>query len=328
MTSYRHSLRRSSSILTLTAATTAVVGAPVRKWLVQRGRLDIPNHRSSHRDPVPRGGGIAALLGASTTVLVTRTPVRPRLAIAVLGLATLGWLDDVTGHVPVAARLTGQVGAGAFALSRDLLDVPIAAITTTVVVNVFNFMDGINGISGLTAVVWGVNALHVGAKEDSKLATVGALTAGAGLGFLPLNVPSAQLFLGDVGSYAFGGVMAAGILSRPTLITRLQTAAPLLPYAVDTAQALVRRQMKGRPLTEAHRDHVYQILVDAGYSHTQVATLHAIFAALITTSTYMPKRRATIAIPFLTLSYLGTALVANKIMVRQSNESRHDGQLE
>lgn len=272
----------------VSATATAALSAPISKWLARRGRLDVPNHRSSHRLPVPRGGGLAGILGATTAALTTRGGVGSRNGASILTLAALGWLDDTVGHIPPGVRLAGQLCVGAACLSRNISDSTLAAVVTAGVVNVVNFMDGINGISALTAITWGTNAMLLRDDVRSHLGTLGALTAGAGLGFLPFNAPTARMFMGDVGSYALGGAVAAGILSQPTMNGRYMTGAPLLLYAADAAQAIVQRKLAGAQLGEAHRDHVYQKLVDAGHSHLTVATLHATGAALAAVASRMP----------------------------------------
>lgn len=272
--------------LALTGIATGLAAPLARRSLVRLGAMDVANHRSSHTDPVPRGGGLAALVGCAVgmTVLGRATP---RSLVGLGMLATAGFADDLRskrGGVPASHRLAAQITAGTLLAGPG--GQPWAslggALTTTGVVNVVNFMDGINGISGMTAVVWGLNAM-AGPVPDT--AAVGALAAGAGLGFLPWNVPRAQLFLGDVGSYLFGGLMATGMLSSLGKAGRLRGAiavgAPLLPYAADAAQALIRHRLAGGSLTEPHRDHVYQRLVDEHrLTHVQVAGAHAGVAAL------------------------------------------------
>lgn len=270
----------------LVSVGTTFLAAPiVRALLIRSGSMDVPNHRSSHDTPIPRGGGIACLLGVGAGVLTVgqESGLSRRVVGGVLGLALLGLADDQLGHVHHNVRIAGQVLAGlAFAESAGSA-LPAAAGTVSVV-NVVNFMDGINGMSGATAVSWGLSTIIAGREaQDSTLQTLGAITAGTGLGFLPWNAPHAKMFLGDVGSYLLGGLMAAGASSafdRPRLALRV--AAPLLPYGLDAAQALVLRARDGKQLTEAHRDHSYQQLVDRhGLSHTQAALAHAAAASLI-----------------------------------------------
>lgn len=263
------------------AAATSILSIPVRRVLTSRGRLDVPNHRSSHNAPTPRGGGIAALLGTGITAVAAGSQPGARRTFGIGTLACVGWADDVTGHVSAKTRLASQLTVGGIAFSNGSWDAATSSVVTAGVVNVVNFMDGINGISGLTALTWGANAMHLAHSSDRHLAALGALTAGAGVGFLPHNAPTARLFLGDVGSYALGAAMAAGILSQRTLMARYRVAAPLLLYGVDAGQALVKRAVAGERLGEAHRDHIYQRLVDAGGSHFQVALWHAVGASMI-----------------------------------------------
>lgn len=270
----------------VSAATTFVAAPLVRGLLVRRGSMDIPNQRSSHSVPVPRGGGLACLIGVASGFTATgqQASVPARALIGIGALSATGLADDLLGHVHHNARLAMQASSGAL-LAPNLPSAPLSALGTAGVVNVVNFMDGINGITGSTAVVWGVSTLLVGRGAlDASLQTIGAVTAGAGLGFLPWNTPQAQLFLGDVGSYLFGGLCAAGISQAASrdLCLAWHVAAPLLPYAADAAQALALRALRGELLTEAHREHVYQRLVDEqGLTHVQVAALHAATASVI-----------------------------------------------
>lgn len=234
---------------------------------------------------MPRGGGIACLAGVSLGALSAGRPsgLAPRAVIATASLAGLGLADDQLGHIHPNVRLLVQGLAGVALAPSSATAVPVAAGTIGVV-NVVNFMDGINGITGSTAAVWGLGALAAGRQSgDPALQTIGAITAGAGLGFLPRNAPVAQLFLGDVGSYLFGGLISAGIsccVTRPSLMW--QVAAPLLPSGADAAVTIVRRAKAGRPLTEAHREHVYQRVVhEHGLTHVQMSALHALAAATV-----------------------------------------------
>lgn len=286
--SVRRNLFRPTSSAWSTAAAAAVAtaafGGPVRTALHRWGTMDVPNHRSSHAAPVVRSGGIAAILGSGVASLITGRRPSAAQGVAVLALAGLGLADDISGDVPARLRLATQLALGVAPSAHGGWDRPLAAVGTAGVVNVVNFMDGINGITGMTAVVWGVNAMLVEDESDGDLATLGALTAGAGLGFLPHNAPVARMFLGDVGSYAFGAAMAAGILSQRSLAGRYRAAAPLILYGLDAAQALLIRARAGKSLTDAHRDHVYQRLVDGGRSHVEVAVLHGVLASIIVAS--------------------------------------------
>lgn len=297
-----------------TAATVTYCAAPlVRRLLLRVGVLDIPNHRSSHTTTVPRGGGIAALAGVSAGILAAgsdKSSLRSFAPVAIL--SAVGYLDDVTtqrGGLPASARMATQIAVGAFADKGTLRQQVTGSLVLPGVVNVFNFMDGINGISALTSIVWGLNAQSASSQETQF---IGALTAGAASGFLPWNAPTAKLFLGDTGSYLFGGLIALGILrsrgNRGRLVEQVRVAAPLFPYVADAAQAIVARRLRHEQLTEAHRDHVYQRLVDTtSYSHLHVASVHAITAIAVAATWHKLKPAPAVATTAgILVTYLGS----------------------
>lgn len=267
-----------------------VASAPlVRRSMTNIGVVDRPNHRSSHTRVTPRGGGLACLVGVATAIVIgsIATGFRPPWTAVFVSmiLCAVGYLDD-RHNLPPLPRLTAQVIAGA-AVGAAVGGLPWATAGVVVVpfiVNMVNFMDGINGITGLHVGWWGLVALWLGARHGvPSLAVIGALCAGCGAGFLPSNFPHARLFLGDAGSYLFGGLLAAGILygganlPNPALVL-----APLVLYVVDTVSTLVRRIYSGAPLMTAHRDHIYQQLTGSlHYSHPTIALGMLVISVLI-----------------------------------------------
>jgi UDP-GlcNAc:undecaprenyl-phosphate GlcNAc-1-phosphate transferase len=256
--------------------------------------LDRPNERSSHSVAVPRGGGVGALLGLATGAVVAGSVDGARwlpVCGSVAALAALGLLDDVHG-LPATLRLGVQLvvcGLTALALVSSsngglLVLVWVAATVWLVgVTNVFNFMDGINGISALNAALPGVWYAWLGVGLDADLLVAfGLALAGCAIGFLPWNAVRPRVFLGDVGSYGFGVLLA--VLALSALVAGadpLAAAAPLLVYLADTSWALVKRVRRGDPWRQAHREHVYQRLVDAGWPHLRTAVLVTVFSALV-----------------------------------------------
>lgn len=250
----------------------------VKSMLTRRGVLDEANARSMHVSATPRGGGIAcaaALIVSAGAAHAHGQTVEWNTIVGPLALAVVGFIDDQTDLSP-KSRLATQVGIGAatgMAISRGVPLSLVGAIATPAIVNATNFMDGINGISSLTAVSWGSLACHP--SFDMSVQTLGEMTAGAFMGFLPYNAPHAQLFLGDVGSYLLGGIFSVAFLA--TLHSRgVKTAflmiAPLSFYGADTAITLAHRYWRGERLTDAHREHAYQRLVSpGGLSHLQAA---------------------------------------------------------
>lgn len=263
--------------------------------------------------PTPRGGGIACALGIGAASVLAQAAGHEVAWPALVGagaLAVTGRVDDVRGLSP-AVRLVAQgaVGAGmGWTTLGGITGAVLGAGVTAVAVNATNFMDGINGISGMTAALWGLCLVPVGVTvSDGALVGLGAATAGSALGFLPYNLPEAQLFLGDVGSYLFGGLFAGGVLL--TLADRgpvVRVLAPLSVHLVDVSTTLVRRASRGAPLAQAHREHAYQRMVsDRGWTHLQAssAALAAAAAAVVSSRTAGGHTKAEIgatALPLIT----------------------------
>lgn len=276
-------------------AATAGVTASVLPFL-RRRLLDRPNARSSHASPTPRGGGVAVLAGIVVAQCVSATLGRPgpvEVIVPALFLGAVGLVDDFRS-LGGLLRLLMQFGASAVlviwigAVSTGFGLGTVAAVVAVVAcagyVNAFNFMDGINGISGLNAAVCGAWFAFLGHDQHQPgLVVLGLAVAGAGLGFLPFNAPSARLFLGDVGSYGLGLLIAGmAVMAYQGGASLLFTIAPTLVYIADTGWVLVKRTVAQSPLMEAHREHVYQRLVDVlGWSHVQAAGLTAILAAAL-----------------------------------------------
>lgn len=221
----RPSGRMIAAIAATAGSATAAASPLIRRLMVRGGIVDNPNARSSHAVPVPRGGGWACLVGVAfgcAAASAAGQPLPLRTAAGAGALALVGFADD-RWSVPALPRLAAQASVG---LATDLVSrgVPIGMAVVPAVVNVVNFMDGINGITALTAAVWGVNAAIVGSRSaNGHLTTLGAALAGSALGFLPHNLRSERMFLGDVGSYLIGATMALTAL-HPSLTWRARAA--------------------------------------------------------------------------------------------------------
>ena len=239
---------------------------------------------------------LIATVGVAWSLESTRDVVA--LCVGGLALGTVGLADDQFG-LPALPRLCAQLLVPTVALPAiaDVVSlwVPIAVILVAGYVNAFNFMDGINGISGLqAAVAGGFLALLASDLGASDLTVAGAAVAGAAIGFLPFNIVRARIFLGDVGSYFIGFWLSllAVLLVRagaPPLVV----AAPFALYVLDTSTVLVRRASRGERLTEAHREHLYQRLVQAGLSHQVVAVVYAALTGVCSAMMYAVQDRST-----------------------------------
>lgn len=260
--------------------------------LAAGGVMDRPNARSSHSRAVPRGGGIAVLVmvlpGWLVLALLTGQASRlwPVLAAAT-ALALLSFADDLRGLAPLP-RILGHgaaVALGVLLLPGDALlfagqlplwaDRVLTGLAWLWFVNLFNFMDGADGLAGVetVAVAGGLAcALALLAPAAAPLMPLAAVLAGAGAGFLALNWHPARLFLGDVGSVPLGYLLG-WLLVWSACAEGLWWLALALPlyYWADATSTLLKRASRGARLWQAHREHAYQAAILAGASHGQVA---------------------------------------------------------
>lgn len=240
--------------------------------------IDQPNARSSHAVPTPRGGGVTVVIAALLGLSVYGVPAPLLLAIGLFAL--IGLVEDVRG-TPVRIRLGLQVlAAAAVALAivqpagaSALLVLVAVVIWLTGFTNVFNFMDGVNGISAVHVGLAGLGYSTLGLITDVPWLTgAGLVLAVAGAGFLPWNAWRARVFLGDVGSYGLGAALGVLAVYAVTADAPWETAlAPLAVYLADTTWTLARRLRAGESLLSAHRSHVYQRLAGQGWSHQRVS---------------------------------------------------------
>jgi UDP-GlcNAc:undecaprenyl-phosphate/decaprenyl-phosphate GlcNAc-1-phosphate transferase len=257
--------------------------------------LDVPGNRSSHSVPTPRGGGLPIAVGLVAAVLIAPGAggARPALAVTVVVFGLLGLLDDLRS-LPVHSRLVLQTAGAAvvawvlvssLSLPPFFLAAAAAAVAVWLVgfVNAFNFMDGVNGISGAHALIGGVAyACLAGWRRDGFGVAAGLALAAGACAFLPWNAVRARVFLGDVGSYAIGGALAV-LAARLVLlgVPADAVAGPVALYLADVAWTLQRRIRRGERWLEAHRTHVYQRWCDAGWSHAEVTVLTSALTVLL-----------------------------------------------
>lgn len=277
----------------------AVVAAAVQPVVIGMLRWaaveDIPGSRSSHTVATPRGGGVAVVSGLLVGLVAVGDPSWLSLGVGLLVFFAIGLVEDLVG-VPIRVRLGLQLSAGAavgLLLLRDaaihatadpwvLAAVVVAiALWITTFTNAFNFMDGINGISAAHAIVGGMTFAVLGKLDrQPALVAVAVVVVAAGAGFLPWNALRARVFLGDVGSYALGAVLA--ILAVHALLRGVPPEAvlgPLALYLADTGWTLVRRIRRGAAWTQSHREHTYQRICDLGFSHQAVTLMTVVFGA-------------------------------------------------
>ncbi len=239
------------------------------RYAVRRNLLDQPGERRSHVTATPRGGGIAIVMAMLLGMvwLAVRQPEHAWLlasyAFGLVLVAGIGWVDD---HVALPAwpRLLVQALAAlmvAWAIHRTtaiMLDAILAFTLVMVMVNVWNFMDGIDGLAASQAAIAAAGLALVLAV--GPWAWLGAGLFAAIVGFLPFNFPKARIFLGDVGSGALGYLLALLLLAAFTG-HRSQWPYLLLPvsvFLIDAGFTLAMRMLRKERWWEPHVQHAYQ----------------------------------------------------------------------
>lgn len=272
----------------------------LRKYALAHSVIDVPGLRSSHTVPTPRGGGVAivvtflAVLPIFTLTGSVSESLVQALLVSGIGIALLGFLDD-HGHIPARWRLGGHFLAAGWALfclgglpPLSLFEIPLhlgwvghtlAAMYLVWMLNLYNFMDGIDGIASVEAVCVCIGAVCLYLIEGRiEMVAVPLLLASAVIGFLIWNFPPAKIFMGDAGSSFIGIVI--GILSLE--------AAWMVPHAlwswlillgvfiVDATFTLLRRLLRKEKIYEAHRSHAYQYAARRYGKHLSVTLAVAV----------------------------------------------------
>lgn len=297
----------------LSAMICNLAATPVLIRLLRRySLLDIPNLRSSHEVPVPRGGGIVIVATWCFGMMMTwalRFPfpelgmLAPNgfvvsMTVAMVALALLGFADDRLDLRPLL-KLVIQIVVAAQALYLSGLRMTdfglpfgadydlgafgwlVALVWLVGLTNIFNFMDGINGLAFTQLIFGGATFCLLGVLEsDYELAISGALIAGSAVGILKYNFPKALVFMGDVGSLPLGFLLAfMGLRTafgpHSGDFTFLQSVLVLWPFLYDGGFTLLNRVCHRRNPFRAHRSHLYQRLLVAGYSHKQITLRYA-----------------------------------------------------
>ena len=277
----------------------------VRSAALRHRILDAPNERSLHTEPTPRGGGIAIVIASLGGIWVCWAwvhswPAWPLLSFtgAALLVAAVSWRDDI-GALPVLVRFGAHATAavvvvvalgywavleapGVGLLRIGYLGLPITFLWIVGLTNAYNFMDGIDGIAGIQAVVAGAGWVALAGSTNRIEAWLGLLLAASCLGFLVFNWPPAKIFMGDVGSaflgFSFAALAVIGAHHDPRLA--LGGILVVWPFVFDTSFTLVRRLRRGENVFQAHRSHLYQRLVLAGHSHRFVTCLYGVLAVV------------------------------------------------
>ncbi|PYC01105.1 glycosyltransferase family 4 protein [Pseudomonas sp. MB-090624] len=268
--------------------------AALRRYALSRSLMDIPNARSSHTLPTPRGGGLSfvvAFLMAALCIALTGH-IAPYVVVGVLGagglVAVIGFMDD-HGHIAARWRLLGHFAAAAwglawlggmppisvfgFTLAPLWLSSLFGALYLVWLLNLYNFMDGIDGLASVEAICVCVGAsLLYWVTDHAHHAWLPLLLAATVAGFLCWNFPPARIFMGDAGSGFLGMVLGLLALLAGWVNPLLFWGWLILlgVFVVDATFTLVRRLLRGDKVYEAHRSHAYQYATRHHGSHRTV----------------------------------------------------------
>jgi glycosyltransferase WbpL len=289
------------------AAVSFAAAELMRRTSHRLGFTDAPNERSSHKAPTPRAGGVgfavavpaigavALSAGDGAVDMPWRTLLVASAALAIVGLA-----DDRRG-LPAGLRLVAQIAAatavaagggalreiavpGLFTVALGPMAIPATVVWLVALTNIYNFMDGIDGLAATQAIVGaGSIAVIAACLGHARLAAALLVLCGGVLGFLLLNVPPARVFMGDVGSTFLGFTMAGWSVLGTHLTPPVPFAAwvaVLSPFLFDSATTLIRRLWRGERIYQAHRTHMYQRLVARGWTHGRTTLLYGSCAAV------------------------------------------------
>ena len=280
-----------------------------RRWSLKRQYLDIPNKRSSHTTPTPRGGGLIIDLVCLFLFLIYclfYTENAPwAYFLGALLVAFISWLDDLYTisslwrflcHSLAAALVIWQIGfwaeiyvpfAGALELGK--FGVPITFLWIVWLINAYNFMDGIDGIAGVQALTAGLGWLLIGSLAGLPLVSLlGGVLAFSSVGFLIHNWQPAKIFMGDVGSAFLGFTFAVlPLLARNETMRIEKSLMPVigvflvLLFVFDSGITLFKRILRGEKIWQAHRQHIYQRLVISGLSHQKVTLIYGLISIFV-----------------------------------------------
>ena len=283
-------------LLVCSALSWAGTGLFVR-FAKKKKLVDMPNSRSSHSTPTPRGGGAVFaslfLFGVLVSLLFFPEADKPFLFAMLTGgsiIAVTGWIDDVKGLAPkirlgfqfiavaIALFIVGgfpSLNLGFMTVPLGILGLPLALVAGVWLINLYNFMDGIDGLAAGEAIIVSIaGGLIMMRGEGSSLFSLLFILAALVGGFIIWNWSPAKVFMGDVGSGFLGYIFAVFAFagersgSAPAMIW----AVLLSVFVVDATLTLFKR-IKGRKnLAEAHREHLYQKAVISGMSHRTVAS--------------------------------------------------------
>jgi Fuc2NAc and GlcNAc transferase len=297
----------------------------IRRYAMRHAVLDVPNTRSLHNVPTPRGGGLSIAITLMLACILVYSmqllslPAFLALFGGGLGVTLVGWLDD-RYHISVGWRALDYLLASVWAvywldstalvrlddtLYFSIFGGAISVLIIAWLTNLYNFMDGTDALAAVQAICTGMMAgMLLNSSGQPGLAVLCLVITTSSAGFVIWNWPPARIFMGDAGScllgYSFGvlAIMSAGSDSTVSLAVWFIL---LAVFVCDATLTLLMRMMKGEKFYSAHRDHAYQRIVQMGFSHAAVARgVLCINVVILWPAAYVAYSRAELS--FMTVS--------------------------
>ncbi|NPA71528.1 MAG: glycosyltransferase family 4 protein [Gammaproteobacteria bacterium] len=276
-------------------------------WILSRWApdvlLDIPTYRSLHSRPVPRGGGIGIVLGVwgaclAAPIKVQCTLVNALFLLLIFGsvLALFSFIDDIRSLSPLIRLIVHFILSALWLSYADIAGIRVIPggdwdwpaelsfafnlLTMAWMVNLYNFMDGMDGLAAGMGVIGFGTLAWLGYQQGATMEYILLATSisAASLGFLLVNFPPARLFMGDVGS-TFLGFMAAGLIlyaDKHYLFPAWIGGMPFLPFIVDATVTLLKRIWRKERVWKPHKSHYFQRLVQSGWGHRRTLIVEVI----------------------------------------------------
>ena len=279
VSAWDHHLLVATSALLATVTATAFI----RFVAVRLGLLAEPNSRSSHATPTPTAGGLGFIVPVVGFLILSTDDYPPALVLATAGvaIALVGLLDDIKDlrrDLRLVAHLGLAIGCVALLADEPLVVSAVLVLGLAWWINLYNFMDGIDGIAASQSMIYAAGVLVIGGPAQS--AAMVWVMLGASAGFLCFNWAPAKIFMGDTGS-GFLGVVTGSLALTLWQSGELPAVASLIllvGFWFDASYTLGVRIVTGQAFADAHRSHLYQIL-SRRWGHgptTSVFAVHAV----------------------------------------------------
>lgn len=316
----------------------------IKDLAIKAGALDAPDARKVHTIPIPRLGGLAIYFGFVLAVLFSMHITHEIRGLLLGGTVILavGIIDDVK-QLPAKVKLLGQILAASVLIMFDIriewltnpfgdmiyvnyLSIPLTILWVVSLTNTVNLIDGLDGLAAGVSTIASVTILLVALEQDFwTVAILTAALAGSALGFLQHNFNPAKIFMGDTGSMFLGYMLAAvSILGTVKSAATIALVVPIVALGLpimDTAFAIIRRYMSGRPIFKPDKGHLHHRLLAMGLSQKQAVLLMYVISGCLGVSAIALTAVSKVYAALILLAIITVAILgAKKIGVLKNNE--------